>query len=60
MMACSSACSIDPQAHTAYVFAVDRAEPETISDVFIDRIVLPGFSLDLKALWAAYDDLFVE
>lgn len=51
---------IDPQAHTAYVFAVDRAEPETISDVFIDRIVLPGFSLDLKALWAAYDDLFVE
>jgi Uma2 family endonuclease len=51
---------IDPRTHTAYVYAVDRAEPEVISDVFIDQTVLPGFSLDLKALWAAYDDLFVE
>jgi Uma2 family endonuclease len=51
---------IDPQTHTAYVFAVDRAEPEVISDVFTDQAVLPGFRLDLTALWAAFDDLFVE
>jgi Uma2 family endonuclease len=51
---------IDPRAHTAYVFAVDRAAPEVIADVFTDQTILPGFRLDLKALWAAYDDLFVE
>ncbi|MBV9328037.1 MAG: Uma2 family endonuclease [Chloroflexi bacterium] len=51
---------IDPRTHTAYVFAVDRAEPEVTSDVFTDQTVLPGFSLDLKALWSAYDDLFAE
>ena len=51
---------IDPRTHTAHVFASGRAEPEVVSDVFSDQTVLPQFSLDLTALWATYDGLFVE
>jgi Uma2 family endonuclease len=52
---------LDPRAHTAYTFAAGRAEPElVVLDVFSDQTVLPGFSLDLRSLWATYDDLFVE
>ena len=51
---------LDPRMHTAYAFTAGRAEPEVISDVFSVQTVLPGFSLDLRALWATYDELFVE
>jgi Uma2 family endonuclease len=51
---------LDPRTHSAYVFAVNSAEPNLISDRFSDEQVLPGFSLDLRALWATYDELFVD
>lgn len=51
---------VDPRTHTAYVFASGPAEPEVVSDVFSNQMVLPGFSLDLRALWATYDELFIE
>jgi Uma2 family endonuclease len=51
---------LDPRAHTAYVFGAGHAEPQMISDVFTDQSVLPGFTLDLRALWATYDQLFIE
>ncbi len=51
---------LDPQTHTGYVFVPGRTEPEVISEVFADQPVLPGFVLDLRTLWAAYDSLFAE
>ena len=51
---------LNPLTHSARAFAAGHAEPELISDVFTGQKVLPGFSLDLQALWAAYDELFME
>jgi Uma2 family endonuclease len=51
---------LDPQTHTGYVFVPGGAEPEVIADVFAEQPILPGFTLDLRTLWAAYDDLFAE
>ena len=31
-----------------------------ISEIFADQPILPGFVLDLRTLWAAYDGLFAE
>lgn len=51
---------LNPQGHTAYIFVPGRNEPAIVTDVFDDQPVLPGFVLDLRALWAVYDGLFAE
>jgi len=51
---------LDPQTHTAYVFAPGRTQPEVISDALADQPILPGFVLDLRILWKGYDNLFAE
>ena len=52
---------LDPRMHRAYRFDADRPEPEVVSsDIFSDQRTLPGFTLDLRSVWSAYDDLFAE
>lgn len=51
---------LDPLERAAYVFRPGQTAPELPTRRFSGEPVLPGFSLDLEALWAAYDEALGE